>query len=46
MKKEYQKPLAEYISLASAERIATNAGYYETAGAPDTDMDVVSNPFN
>ena len=46
MRKEYQKPVAEYISLAAAEQIATNAGYYETAGAPDTVTDVVSNPFN
>ena len=29
MKKEYTKPLAEYISLAAAERIATGASYYD-----------------
>lgn len=29
MKKEYSKPLAEYISLAAAEKIAADASYYD-----------------
>ena len=28
MKKEYQQPVAEYVSLAAAEKIATDASYY------------------
>lgn len=44
MKKDYQKPSAEYISLAAAEQIATGASYYA-----DDDIgfrgDVGSNPF-
>lgn len=29
MKKEYSKPLAEYIALAAAEKIAADASYYD-----------------
>lgn len=45
MKKEYQKPTAEYISLAAAEQIAT-ASYYETDDGPGLGGSVVSNPFD
>lgn len=43
MKKEYQKPTAEFISLSAAEQIATGASYYEDLGGT---TGVGSNPFN
>lgn len=44
MKKEYQKPTAEFISLSAAEQIATGASYYDEGIGGTTG--VGSNPFN
>ena len=48
MKKVYEKPMAEYVSLAAAETIATGASYYEDMDltGPTTSIGAVENPFN
>ncbi len=43
MKKEYLKPLAEFVSLAAAEQIATGASYYDDGSTPDGTVGTTSN---
>ena len=42
MKKEFMKPMAEFVSLATVEQIATSAEYYDDG--PGMEGGVVSLP--
>jgi hypothetical protein len=42
--KKYEKPMAEFVSLAAAEQIATSAEYYDDVSGPGADIGTSSAP--
>ena len=42
--KKYEKPMAEFISLAAVEQIAASAEYYDSLTGPEGNIGITSAP--